>query len=208
MSSQDKFLYEQQEERLSQQSKHLVEYLQSTGILEDTSIDNAKIRKKRQEMNRKQYHNTQLLLEQYRLILWVLECVPTELPQELSLKTKNLDDLIQKIDIELSLGNRKLENRLASIVKTRFLVECIQDALAILRKRPDTGEKLYQIIYYTYIDSVKYTVLELLAKLEMSERTYYRMRQEAIHIISIRLWSSPSADVDTWLEVLSFIQSF
>ena len=37
-------------------------------------------------------------------------------------------------------------------------------------------------------------------------RHYYRLRREAITIMSIRLWSAPSGETASWLEVLTILE--
>ena len=32
------------------------------------------------------------------------------------------------------------------------------------------------------------------------------LRQQAVNIISIRLWSAPAAELDSWLEVMSLLE--
>jgi hypothetical protein len=50
------------------------------------------------------------------------------------------------------------------------------------------------------------TVEKFLDKLSLSLRHYYRIRQQAITIISFRLWSTPAAELDSWLELLSLFE--
>lgn len=78
-----KSLYEQQEEQILAQSDAFISLLTKRGILGDHKIDNDKIRKAQQEKNRKSYHNTQLLLQHYRNIAWLLECLPMDIAKEL-----------------------------------------------------------------------------------------------------------------------------
>ena len=47
---------------------------------------------------------------------------------------------------------------------------------------------------------------EILKELRMTSRTYYRLRREAITIMSIRLWSAPSGETASWLEVLTILE--
>ena len=78
----EKSLYEQQEDRILAQSDAFISLLTKRGILGDHKIDNDKIRKAQQEKNRKSYHNTQLLLQHYRNIAWLLECLPMDTEDE------------------------------------------------------------------------------------------------------------------------------
>ena len=43
-------------------------------------------------------------------------------------------------------------------------------------------------------------------KLPISDRQYFRLRQQALHIISLRLWSAPAAELDSWIEVMSLLE--
>lgn len=102
----------------------------------------------------------------------------------------------------MSLGNRKVENRLASIRKTRLVLDRINDALSVLKKKPDDGERLYDLIYLTYIAPESLNHNEMLFRLNLSSRHYYRLREQAISVLSIRLWSAPNKDVDFWMDLL------
>ena len=155
----------------------------------------------------KAYHNTEALLNQYRLIVWVLECAPGELAQELMTPVQDIDRLAEKIDLATTLGDKRVESRVNAMMKTRFLVDRVHDALSVLRQKPGNGEQLYSVIYTTYIDPVERKNDEIIDLLHLSARTYYRLRREAITIMSVRLWSAPSGDIDAWLEVLTLLQS-
>ena len=56
----------------------------------------------------------------------------------------------------------------------------------------------------TFIKELK--LEEILFRLDLSQRHYYRLREQAISILSIRLWSAPSEDVDVWLELLTLFE--
>ena len=57
-------------------------------------------------------------------------------------------------------------------------------------------------------DRDKLSHTDLLYRLDISSRHYYRLRQQAITILSIRLWSAPAGEIDSWLEVLTLLESF
>ena len=198
--------YDEEELKLQAQSASIVDYLKRKGIVEDTHIDNEKIRKAQQSKAQKAYHNTEVLLNQYRMVVWVLECIPGEIAAELLGPVKDIDVLAEKLDLQMSLDNKRVESRVNAMMKTRFLVDRIHEALTILRKKPGNGEELYSIIYTTYIDPVERKHEEILAKLGMTTRTYYRLRKDAITLLSCRLWSAPSEETAAWLEVLTLLQ--
>lgn len=199
--------YDAQETQILQKSSGFIDFLTRKGLLEDSEISEERLRKAKQSTAQKAYHNTEVLLEQYRTIVWVLECVPDELSRELRVGTENIDALVSRIDFELAMENRRLEGRLRTVIKTRLLLERLHDALGVLRKMPENGEKLYELIYSAYIDPVKRNHTDLIASLDISSRTYYRMRKEAISVMSIRLWSAPSGDIDDWIEILTLMEN-
>ena len=152
------------------------------------------------------YHNTRLMLQHYRDIAWALECFPARVAEELDRPLHNLDALLTAVDAQLAMQNNRLEHRLECVKKSRLLMDRVNEALTVLKKKPENGERLYHLIYTTYIAPEKLSHQELLFRLNMSSRNYYRLRQQAITILSIRLWAAPAADVDFWLEMLTLLE--
>ena len=181
--------YEQQESRLSAQSAAFIKLLTQRGILGDADIDDDKIRQVQKDKKRRTYHNTEMLLQNYRSIVWALECFPTTIVDELDRPLNDLDAILRYIDVELSLDNKKLESRIESIKKSRLLLDRVNEALTVLKRKPEHGEKMYEVIYMTYLAPEKLSHNELLYRLNISSRHYYRLRTQAIGIISLRLWS-------------------
>ena len=125
---------------------------------------------------------------------------------ELEQPFESLDTLLDRVDAELGMGNLKLEARLESLRKSRLLLDRINEALSVLKRKPGNGQKLYDLIYLTYIAPDKLTHTDLLFRLDLSSRHYYRLREQAIKIVSLRLWSAPSSEADAWLEVLTLLE--
>ena len=57
--------------------------------------------------------------------------------------------------------------------------------------------------YLSYIAPEVLPIQELLYRLCVSARHYYRLRREAILVLSLRLWSSPDPAMDLWLDLLT-----
>jgi len=125
--------------------------------------------------------------------------------EELEKPFEGVDTLIGQMEIAMTTGEHKFRNRMDSIHKTRFLLDQVNEALTVLKKKPNDGERLYQLIYLTYIAPEELGHAELLDRLAMSSRNYYRLRQQAITILSIRLWAAPTRNVGIWLEILSLL---
>ena len=206
MSKQDELQYEQQEKRIQAQSDAFNTLLTKRGILGDSRIDDAQKRAARQEKTKNCYHNTLMLLQHYRTLVWMLECFPETVATELDRPFEGVDKLIEDVDVEVALGNKKIESRMQGMQKSRLLMDRLNEALTVLRKKPDNGERLYNLIYTTYIAPEALNHQEVLYRLNLSSRNFYRYRQQAISILSIRLWSAPSEDVDVWLELLTLFE--
>jgi len=198
--------YDQQEHQLLDKSIAFLGLLQRRGILADDVITDETRRTADMNRKRRTYHNTQLMLQNYRNISWAVECFPMQIAEELDQPMQQLDALLSMVDVELSMMNRRLEHRLQSIQKSRLLLDRINEALTVLKKKPGDGEFLYQIIYETYITPETYSHTELLYRLAVSSRQYYRLRTQAFSILSLRLWAAPAEELDAWLEVLSLLE--
>ena len=179
----------------------VIQFLTHRGILGDTRIDDERARAIKQQKTKNAYHNTLLLLKHYRTIAWL----PDTIAQELDQPFDRLDELLDRLDMEMAIGNKKLENRLAGIEKSRMILDRVNEALTILKKKPEDGQKLYELIYLTFIAPETLNHSELLYRLNLSSRHYYRCREQAINILSLRLWSSPAKEVDFWLELLAVL---
>ena len=190
----------------SPKTEQLLSLLERRGVVADVSIANEKARQAEQAMRRNMYHNTTLMLKYYRDIVWALECFPEQVAEELDRPLKDLDALLSTVDTQLAMGNSKLERRLQNVKQSRILLDRINDALTVLRHKPGNGEMMYNIIYQTFIIPEKLSHADILYRLDISDRHYYRLRQQAINILSFRLWMAPSGGLDAWLEILTLLE--
>ena len=205
ISEEKKYNTEKSNNITNNQNDEIVELMMDRGMLPDNSIEDESLRIKKQKLRKNAYHNTMLLLKRYRIISWMLECFPGDVAIELDRPFENIDKLIEAVDVDTSWGNKKLESRMKTIEKTRLLMDRLNEALTVLKKKPEDGERLYKIIYLTYISPEKLSHNELLFRLDLSTRHYYRLRNEAVSIISVRLWSATTADVDVWMNMIARI---
>lgn len=178
----------------SPQTEQLISLLERRGLMEDHSIVNEKARQVEKDLRRNMYHNTQMMLRHYRDIVWALECFPEQVAEELDRPLKDLDALLSMVDTQLAMGNARLEHRMLSIKQSRLLLDRINEALTVLRQKPGNGEMMYNIIFQTFITP------------DISDRHYYRLRQQAVNILSIRLWTAPAGCLDAWLELLTLLE--
>ena len=180
----------------------VLSFLRERGILADESITPQQIEEKKRK---EAYHNTLLLLSNYRNILWQTDSELDTIAAEFNLPLQKLDAVLSRIDAEIGMENRRLELRLERLAKTRQLLDRINDALTTLKYKPDNGPLLYDLIYLTYISEEKLHQTDVLYRLNISRRHYYRLKEQAINIISLRLWSVPSTNIDLWLDLVSML---
>lgn len=198
--------YAEEEENLAAKSAAFVQYLTRRGYLitKQASTDEAEIR--RQEFAKKAYHNTEMLLESYRDLVWAVESIPDQIASELEMPFAELDELISRIDLELAMDNKALQGRLSSISQSRMLIDRMNEAVSVLKKKPKDGPLLYDVIYQTYMSrKVPENTFDLFYNLAMSRRRYYELRKKAIRLISLRLWSAPNREINMWLDVLTML---
>ena len=180
----------------------VLSFLRERGILADESITPQQVEEKKRK---DAYHNTLLLLSKYRNILLQTDIELDTIAAELNLPLQKLDAVLSRIDAEIGMENRRLELRLERLAKTRQLLDRINDALTTLKYKPDNGPLLYDLIYLTYISEEKLHQTDVLYRLNISRRHYYRLKEQAINIISLRLWSVPSTNIDLWLDLVSML---
>lgn len=198
--------YEDEEKSLSEKSAAFVQYLTRRGYLISQTAINDDAEQRRREMAKRAYHNTELLLESYRDMVWAVESIPDQIASELEMPFATLDELIDRIDLEISMENKVMEGRIHSITESRLLIDRMNEAISVLKKKPKDGELLYRVIYETYMGAEIYeSINDLFYKLGMTRRKYYELRKKAIRLISLRLWSAPNKEVNMWLDVLTML---
>lgn len=190
----------------NQNTNEIIDLFIRSGLIANDKIADKNIRAKQQEKQQKVYHNTELLLKQYRNLVWMMDNFPDTIAEELDKPFEKFDDMIDRLDLEMSIGNKKIQNKLAGLEKTRLLIDRINDALTVLKKKPDDGETLYSLIYMSYISPEVLNHNELLFRLSISSRQYYRLREKAISVLSLCLWNSNDKDLDLWLNVIEMLK--
>ena len=194
------------EQELGDKNPQLQDYLATTGVIGDETIKDPNKRKKQQKKRKHLYHNTQLLMENYQTMVWVIENFPAAVAEELSEPMAETDRLLERIDLEFAMENHRLENRIRTIAKSRCLIDRVNVALTMLRSKPGDGEDMYQVIYQTYIKPEFTDIWDLFAKLALSRRRYYHLRGNAFGLMSLVLWSGPSAEITRWLEIVEMLE--
>ena len=148
------------------------------------------------------YHDTWKLLQKYRDVVWSMELsvrqVRTSFDSEFGQTIEEFLDSVYTAGADLS--GTDIEQHARCIQRSNQMIRLVNDALEILREKHSNGEELYWILYYTFIIPRKFqNTQQIIDKLcghigEISYRTYFRKRQDAIDALSSILWGYSSKD--------------
>ena len=105
--------------------KEMVQLFIRCGLIEDEAIAEEKIRKAKRNKNKRVYHNTKLMLEQYRKLAWVVKSFPDEISMELNEEFEEIDKLIERLDVEMAFGKKRIEQRVEGVAQARLILERI-----------------------------------------------------------------------------------
>lgn len=154
------------------------------------------------------YHDTWKLLQKYRDVVWSMELsvqqVKISFEKEFG---QTIDDFLDSIySAGADLSGTEIEQHARCIQRSNQMIKLVDGALDILRYKHRNGEELYWILYYTFIVPQQLqNTQQIIDKLrihirEISYRTYFRKRQEAIDALSSILWGYTSKDCMEVLE--------
>ena len=180
----------------------LTEILARRGIIDKNDTSGGVSQDRNDSFRKFAYHNTRLLLKNYRQIVWQSQLQTVQVAASLELPMENMDAILSRIDAEIGMNNRKVEARLEVLRRFRLMISQINEALSLLKQKPDNGEVLYELIYLTYIHPTVLKTNDIIERLTISRRHYFRLRKEATAIISTRLWGAPAPGLEIWMELL------
>lgn len=147
-------------------------------------------------------HNTKYLLKQYRRVVYSVQVSESELnlrmEMEHGMKLSTLEVNAELAGIDLT--GTKLEGYAQSVIRSKNMLQIIQNALDTVRMDPEHGELMYQVLFLTYFSPVKPKNREvILAALDkqgypMSMVTYHNYLNMAIKAIDRILWGYTARD--------------
>ena len=148
------------------------------------------------------FHDTWKLLKNYRDAVWNLELAVQQVKSSFEVEFgSTIEDFLDSIYLAgADVGGSKLENYAKSIERSNKMLRLLDSAVDILRSKHKYGEQYYWILYYSYLSPQQLQnteeILEKLAPhiMNISRRTYYRKRPEAIQALSSILWGYTSKD--------------
>ena len=163
------------------------------------------MRKKQDERNITEnplYHDTWKLLKKYRDVVWSLELSIQQVRNRFELEYgSSIEDFLDSVYLAgADLSGSDTEQHAKCIERSYRMLKLLDSSVDLLRNKHKNGEVYYWLIYYTFLSPQQLrNVEEIIEKLrphirDISFRTYYRKRQEAIEALSSILWGYTSKD--------------
>lgn len=153
------------------------------------------------------FHDTQKLLRKYRDVVWSLELSVQQAKRNFQREYgSSIDEFLESIYLAgADLSGSDAEHHAKCIERSRKMLQLIESAVELMRNRHKDGESYYWILYYTYLSPQQSRNVDgIVAKLsphisDISLRTYFRKKQDAIEALSSVLWGYTSKEC---LEIL------
>ena len=154
------------------------------------------------------YHDTWTLLKKYRDVVWSLELSVSRAQRKFKVEYgKSIEDFLESIYLAgVDFKESGIEDHAQCIEKSYQMLQTVNAALDLLRTKHKYGETYYWILYYSFVSPQQYKnadeIVELLRSHmhDISYRTYYRRRKEAIAALSSVLWGYTSRDTISFFQ--------
>lgn len=148
------------------------------------------------------YHDTLMLLKKYRDVVWSLELSVRQVCNRFQIEYgSTVDEFLESIYCAgADIGGSQIEQHAKSIERSRNMLKLLDSSIELLREKHKYGEEYYWLLYYSFLSPHKLlNVDEIIEKLEphirdISIRTYYRRRRQAIEALSSVLWGYTAKD--------------
>lgn len=142
------------------------------------------------------FHNTELLLKNYRDVVWSLEVsvfhANNSFLEEYGSTLEDFLDMSYAAGMEVE--DSDIATRMKSMNRSRNMLRVIDSAVDLLWKKHRNGKIYYWVLYYSYLSPQGLgSIAEFVDKLssyakDMSRRTCFRRRDEAILQLGRLLW--------------------
>ena len=154
------------------------------------------------------YHNTWKLLKKYRDVVWSLELSVQQVRNRFEIEYgSSIEEFLDSIYLAgADLSGSDIEHHAECIERSHQMLKLLDTAIDLLRNKHKNGESYYWLLYYSFLSPQQLrNVEEIIEKLrphirDISFRTYYRRRREAIEALSSVLWGYTAKDSIAILE--------
>lgn len=154
------------------------------------------------------FHDTWLLLRKYRDVVWGLELSVQQVKRRFQMEIgSSIEDFLDSIYLAgVDFTDNGIEEQARSIEKSYQMLKLLENSVNIMRNKHKHGETYYWLLYYSYLSPQQYrNVDEIIDMLrphitDISQRTFFRRRKDAINALSSILWGYTSKDSLNLLE--------
>ncbi len=154
------------------------------------------------------YHNTWKLLKKYRDVVWSLELSVQHVRKSFEIEYgSTIENFLDSMYLAgADLSGTDIEHHAKCIERSHKMLKLMESAVELLRNKHKYGETYYWVLYYSFLSPQQLrNVEEIIEKLrpyirDISFRTYYRRRNEAIEALGSVLWGYTSNDCKEILE--------
>jgi hypothetical protein len=142
------------------------------------------------------YHDTLQLLRKYRDVVWSLEMSVQQVRKRFKVEYGNsIEDFLDSVYLAgADLGGSDIEQHARCIDRSHQMLKLLDAAVGLLGARHKDGEGHYWLIYYSFLSPQRLRNVEGVIEAlrphvqDISYRTYYRRRREAVDALSSVLW--------------------
>ena len=159
------------------------------------------------------YHDTWTLLRKYRDVVWSLEVSVRQVRNRFRIDYgKTIEDFLESVYLAgADLSGTELEHQAKCIEQSHKMLCLVDSAVDLMRAKHKNGEEFYWLLYYAYLSPQELqNVEEIIDQLrphirDISTRTYYRKRKEAVEVLSSVLWGYTAQDTAALLKTVEEI---
>lgn len=154
------------------------------------------MKRKNDVTENKYYHDTWQLLKKYRDVVWSLELSVQQVKKTFEIEYgTSIEDFLDSIYMAgADLSGTQIEQHARSIERSHKMLSLLNTAVELLRTKHKSGEQYYWILYYSFLSPQQLgNVEEIIDHIrpyvnDISYRTFYRRRQNAIEALGSILW--------------------
>ena len=148
------------------------------------------------------FHDTYLLLKKYRDVVWGLELSVQQGKRRFQMEVgSSIEDFLESIYLAgVDFSDNGIEEQARSIEKSYQMLKLLEVSVNIMRNKHKHGEMYYWLLYYSYLSPQQYRSVDEIIEMirphvsDISERTFFRRRKNAVEALSSILWGYTSRD--------------
>ena len=148
------------------------------------------------------FHDTYLLLKKYRDVVWSLELSVQQVNRRFQMEVgSSIEDFLESIYLAgVDFSDNGIEEQARSIEKSYQMLKLLEVSVNIMRNKHKHGEMYYWLLYYSYLSPQQYRSVDEIIEMirphvsDISERTFFRRRKNAVEALSSILWGYTSRD--------------